>query len=207
MRCSCSRLEQRRFAYITTFNPVDLTGAVNVVDIDTRAVVATIPTGTGWGVAVSSDGTRVYTGDRLNPGAIHIIDGTTNTETGKIDLPGSRPYGLALPPSGAGLYVTDESSSRVLLIDTSLRADVHLRSAREAAGSAQPADAGARLPGPLRPTVEGQVGELSRGAERAAQLGWRVGCSILLAESNRGTTDTRPKLTARRRPRTCARRR
>ena len=63
------------FAYITNFND----NTVSVIDTANTTITATVPVGLEpYGVAVSSDGTKVYvTNSHDDPGDISIIDTAT----------------------------------------------------------------------------------------------------------------------------------
>jgi len=102
------------FAYITNPN----NGTISVINTVTKNIVSIISIGTGspWGVAVSSDGTRVYTSD-LNYDAIHVLDSKTNSIISTINIAGA-PRGIAVSPDGARVYVTNEFTSNVAVVNT-----------------------------------------------------------------------------------------
>ena len=88
------------FAYITNYTG----SSVSVIDTATNTVVDTIsPVGGPWGVAVSPDGTRVYTAN-YDVGTVSVIDTATNTIIATITV-GNSPYCLAVTPDGERVYV------------------------------------------------------------------------------------------------------
>lgn len=98
-------------AYIANF--VDDT--VSVIDVDTQAVVATIPVAEEpRGVAALRDGTKVFVS--AQKGFVSVIDTTTNTVAETISV-GSTPYGIAASPDGQRVYVTDRDDNTISIID------------------------------------------------------------------------------------------
>ena len=97
--------------------------AVSVIDLDTRAVVATFPVAFGvTALAASPDGKRVYAGrtahDRVD---ITVID-VVAERVGTIDVghgPAACLDALRVDPNGKRLYaaVTDVDGSRMIVID------------------------------------------------------------------------------------------
>jgi len=112
---------QGRWLYVgnnLAYNPQDSYFYTSVVDTVTNRVIANVPTGysPGRGIAVSPDGTRVYTG---NGG---IIDTATNAVVGHFS--GGR-YGMAFHPDGSRLYIADDfPTSQVRVVSTVSNADV-----------------------------------------------------------------------------------
>lgn len=105
------------FAYITSFNTVQ--PAVQVIDLTSRTVVATIPvTSYPQSAFVTPDGSQVWITFPLG-GAIYVIDTLTNTVANTIGVPS--PYGIAFNSTGTKAYVTSWSGSpgSVQVIDTS----------------------------------------------------------------------------------------
>jgi YVTN family beta-propeller protein len=104
---------------------------VSVINTATNTVSTTITVGvaetTGpTGIAVTPDGKRVYVAvtnsadlpPGAKPGTVVVIDTATNKVTKKIHG-FVFPYGVAVTPDGAHVYVTDESVDTVSVIDTS----------------------------------------------------------------------------------------
>ena len=103
------------FAYITSITDA----TVSVIDTATDAVVATIPAGPSAGIAVSSDGSRVYVTNGTHE--VGVIDGTTRTLIATITLPHG-PFSYALNPAGTRLYASmneHNTVNQVAVIDTS----------------------------------------------------------------------------------------
>lgn len=71
------------------------------------------------GVAVSSDGARVYVSHSDN-GSVSVIDTVTNAITDTIDV-GGKPQAVAVSPDGAHLYVANIVNDVVTVIDTGTR--------------------------------------------------------------------------------------
>jgi YVTN family beta-propeller protein len=123
-------------AYITNAD----SNTVSVLDISTNTVVATIPVGAGpRGVAVSPSGTRVYV-TNYTSSDVSVIDTASNAVVGTIPVspappdgksqtgpvPGPRdlpppppaPMGIAIDPAGTRVYVANNISGHVTVIDT-----------------------------------------------------------------------------------------
>ena len=106
-------------AYITNYESSN----VSVIDTATSTVTATVNLEDAnyvaypWGVAVAPDGTTVYVteyrsnkNDNRDYGCnVSVIDTATNTVTAVVNLdePNFNPYGVAVSPDGAKLYVVD----------------------------------------------------------------------------------------------------
>ena len=109
------------FAYITNSGG----GSVSVIDVATRVVVATIPSGFGpSGVSVSPSGEFVYISSNdyfgvLNTdysGAVFVIDSGTNSVVSRIRIGGGvNPYGIAVSPNGREIYVSNPGSNLSLI--------------------------------------------------------------------------------------------
>lgn len=100
-------------AYVT--NACDT--AVDVIDLDTNKVVATVPVDPlPRGVAITPDGARVYVVSSLN-GIVSVIDTGTNTVVATIPV-GGFPTEVAITPDGARAYVAIPVSNTVAVIDT-----------------------------------------------------------------------------------------
>ena len=99
-------------AYVTNY----LSGSVSVIDLATKAVVATIPLGATTfpvGTAVTPDGSTVYVAD--SEGVVPI---KTATNTAGAAIPGSGPedFELSITPNGARAYALN-SSGQVIPIE------------------------------------------------------------------------------------------
>jgi len=89
---------------------------VDVVDLTTQSVIATLPVG-GLGVAVNLTTHRVYA---AGAGDIALIDGTTNTVVAtQPALPGQSWFGVALNPARHEVYVTNinQPGQSVVILD------------------------------------------------------------------------------------------
>jgi YVTN family beta-propeller protein len=101
------------FAYIT--NAADDT--VSIIDTATNTVTATVPVGLSpYGVAVSSDGARVFVAN-YNGDTISVISTATNTVTATVPV-GFAPTGIAVTPDGARVYVANTDAYTVSVIST-----------------------------------------------------------------------------------------
>jgi YVTN family beta-propeller protein len=103
-------------AYIT--NSGD--GTVSVIDTTTNTVSATITVGNlPFGVAVTSDGSKVYVPNPAPPGrcililcgSVSVIDTATNTVVATIPNVGNLPQGVAVTPDGSKVYVALQGTS------------------------------------------------------------------------------------------------
>lgn len=106
------------YAYVANFFNTGPFGTVSVIDLATRAVVATIPVGSQpAAIAILPDGSRVYV---ANAGAdtVSVIDLATQTVIGSAIPIEDNPQGIALSPDGARVYVTNFNSHSVSVIET-----------------------------------------------------------------------------------------
>jgi YVTN family beta-propeller protein len=102
---------------------------VMVIDTAANALVSTIPVSCPSPcfpavpfVRVSGDGHTVYA-SIFPAGRVSVIDADTNVEATTISV-GSGPQGLDLTPDGSRLYVLNQSSNSVSIVDTLTRAVV-----------------------------------------------------------------------------------
>ena len=111
------------FAYITNADSDN----VSVLDISTNTVITTIPVGSSpRGVAVSPAGTRVYITNYVS-NDVSVIDTASNTVVATIPMlpvlaispppPPSAPMGIAINPAGTRVYVANNISGHVTVID------------------------------------------------------------------------------------------
>lgn len=100
--------------YVGSLTGTD-TGKVTVVDTVSGTATATITTGANQLVdlAVSPDGTRLYTAHR--GGAVKVIDTATNNVI-TTAVPATTAYGIAVSPDGTKLYVSDFQNARILVL-------------------------------------------------------------------------------------------
>jgi YVTN family beta-propeller protein len=96
--------------YITTIvcGASPCVSAVEVIDTATNAVAATIPIGTApgtilAGIAISSDGTRVYVA-QVFANSVFAIDTATNSIAATIHTPNSGFEDVAISPDGSRVY-------------------------------------------------------------------------------------------------------
>jgi YVTN family beta-propeller protein len=132
-------------AYVT-----DGTASVWVVDTQSRAVVATIPAGSGpVGVVISPDGKNVYVTAAtcaVQPctSSVVVIDTATNAVTATIpigNIPSVQLLGIAISSDGTRIYVAENGGNRVWAIDTSTKsivATIHTTNAGSADLSISP---------------------------------------------------------------------
>ncbi|WP_167767652.1 autotransporter domain-containing protein [Bradyrhizobium frederickii] len=101
-----------RFAYVAA-----MSGAVDVIDVVSRTVVATIPVAVGpAGLALSPDGSSLYvTSSGAN--SVTVISTATNLVVGSPIAVGAVPYGVVVSPDGSRVYVANEGSASVSIID------------------------------------------------------------------------------------------
>ena len=96
------------FAYLRSYT---FPNSIDVVNLATNAVVATIPLGSLPGQSITSrDGTRLYVlGNEL-----YIINTATNTVVSTVNLNigiGGRAIGIALSPDGSRAYISCDSTN------------------------------------------------------------------------------------------------
>jgi uncharacterized protein (TIGR03437 family) len=106
---------------LAVVNPDANTVSIFSVRGDQNLKISEIPTGNEpWGVAFSSDGTRVYVANRVDGTVSVITQGTSGYSTwSKITIPvGIEPFGIVQTASGNYLYVTNIGSGTVSVIDT-----------------------------------------------------------------------------------------
>jgi len=106
-----------RFAYV-----VAMSGAVDVIDVVGRTVVATIPVaGSPAGLALSPDGSSLYvTSSAAN--SVTVISTATNLVVGSPIAVGVIPFGVAVSPDGTRIYVANQGSASVSIIDAASKA-------------------------------------------------------------------------------------
>jgi len=97
---------------------------VSVVDTARNAVIATIPVGTTpRGVEVSPDGSQVYVVNFGGAPEVSVIDAAANTVVELIDGDaGAGATGAALSPDGGRLYVAEQNTNMLKVIDTNTNA-------------------------------------------------------------------------------------
>ena len=97
-------------------------GSVSVIDIQTRRVVATIPTGRHpEAMATSPDGNSLYVLN-ANDDSITVIDTARTSVVRTVALPlqngaGANPSALAVNPGDGRLFVAEGGDDRVLVLD------------------------------------------------------------------------------------------
>jgi YVTN family beta-propeller protein len=121
--------------YVTTApsNPFGSPGSaiVSVIDTATNTAIATIPvddqhTLQPGGVAVTSDGSKVYVGvDDNSFGSLSVIDTATNAVSATIPLGSSTVGGVAVTPDGSKVYAA--SGGAIFVIDTATNTDVSIQ--------------------------------------------------------------------------------
>jgi YVTN family beta-propeller protein len=89
---------------------------VTAIDADTRAVVASIPTGAGHHeIAVSPDNRRVFVSNR-EAGTVSVIDAATQRRLRDLST-GPMPIAIAYGTASRSLYVADGRDGTVAVID------------------------------------------------------------------------------------------
>jgi len=96
-------------------------GGLSVMDVNTKSVVAVVPSGWAGNVAIHPDGSTIYlaSGGDINGTAdpkIMLIDATTNSVAGTIKVDDA--YYVAVSPNGARLYVAGYGADALAVIDT-----------------------------------------------------------------------------------------
>lgn len=96
-------------------------GGLSVMDINTKSVVAVVPSGWAGNVAIHPDGSTIYlaSGGDINGTAdpkIMLIDATTNSVAGTIKVDDA--YYVAVSPNGARLYVAGYGADTLAVLDT-----------------------------------------------------------------------------------------
>jgi YVTN family beta-propeller protein len=115
------------FVYVTCLS-VSTGSKLAVIDTATNNVVALVPLpGTfAQGVVISPDGAFAYVpnngggvccGGGGTTSSFSVIDTATNTEVARL-FAGSSPFGIAITPDGAFVYVTDLFDNTVKVIST-----------------------------------------------------------------------------------------
>jgi YVTN family beta-propeller protein len=92
--------------------------AVAVIDVATQALVTLIPMpalSAPYGIAISADGRYVYASDYYT-GRLMVIDATTNTYLRSVEV-GAHPMLIVRSPDGKRLYVADNGSRGVSVLD------------------------------------------------------------------------------------------
>ncbi|MDD4250193.1 MAG: beta-propeller fold lactonase family protein, partial [Methanosarcina sp.] len=101
-----------QYAYVTNWNNI-----VFVIDTATNNVTATVPVGmNSTGVAVATDGSKVYVANSVS-NTVSVISTSTNNVTATVDV-GNGPAGVAVSPDGTKVYVTNDFDDNVSIIDT-----------------------------------------------------------------------------------------
>jgi len=122
------------FVYVTLLSFT--TGSkLAVIDAATNTVVAIVPLPATFagGLAITPDGAFAYVTNNgggvccagPGPSSISVIDTASNTEVTRMPLPlGFSPFGVAVTPDGAFVYITELSINSVLVIDTATNSPV-----------------------------------------------------------------------------------
>jgi YVTN family beta-propeller protein len=93
--------------------------AVAVIDVANQALITLIPTpslSAPYGIATSADGRYVYASDDYT-GRLMVIDATTNTYLRSVEV-GAHPMLIVRSPDGKRLYVANNGSRGVSVLDT-----------------------------------------------------------------------------------------
>src|SRR5450759_2324809 len=87
-----------------------------IVDADSGTVVHQIKVGPMHGVAYTSDGTKVYTGNGDDK-TVSEIDPKTFKVLGTVALPGHKPEYLAVDPTTHAVYQNIADKAEVVIVD------------------------------------------------------------------------------------------
>jgi len=100
--------------YVTT----ESLRAVTILDPETLDVVQSVPTGHDQShmVALSSDGRFAYTAN-VEPGSVSVLDLGAGTLAGTVEF-GTRINRISISPDDSVVYVADQESPRLGLLDT-----------------------------------------------------------------------------------------
>ena len=92
LRAGANTTQAQTRAYVANF----CSNTVNVIDLTTNTVIATIPVApdTKGGIAITPDGTRTYVTNILS-NAVFVIDTGTNTVIATVPTDGC-PHGIAI---------------------------------------------------------------------------------------------------------------
>ena len=94
---------------------------IDVIDVDSMKVIKSIPGGKAYRMVLSHDGKKLYTTDHSNE--IQVIDAIADTLIKSFDPSFGSFYtseleGIAISPDDSRVYVADESSDHIFVIDT-----------------------------------------------------------------------------------------
>jgi gliding motility-associated-like protein len=96
---------------------VSIQGGIKEIDVATNTVTGmATAAGNFIGLAVGPNNEFVYGADYNNPGSVTQFDLVDNVVTFKVTV-GAFPYGLTLSADGSRLYVINDQSSNVMVID------------------------------------------------------------------------------------------
>jgi PGF-pre-PGF domain-containing protein len=110
-------LQHPVYAYITNYN----SGTVSIIDTATKNVIDTVSVGINpYGVAVSSDESKVYVANKGN-NTVSVIDTSINKVTATIPV-GNQPVGVAVNTDGTKVYVTNDGDNTISVIDIATNA-------------------------------------------------------------------------------------
>jgi YVTN family beta-propeller protein len=92
-------------------------GTISVLDTETDTTIGSpIPVGNGpWGLALSPDGTRLFTGDS-GSGTVTTIDTTTGTVVQPVISVEKSPEGVAVSKADRKVYVANSGSATISII-------------------------------------------------------------------------------------------
>jgi YVTN family beta-propeller protein len=100
-------------------------GSVWKLDAATLAILASAaPGGRLQDIAVSKSESEIYVASE--DGWIDVLDGGTLQRIARITLDGMAPFGLALTPDDAQLYVTSPQSGQLAIIDRAMRSPLQV---------------------------------------------------------------------------------
>lgn len=107
-----------RTLYITVSNTQGTIHAIDVLDVASNTVTATIPqSGMPLRPAVTPDGRRLFVANHDIP-SVSVIDTTTRTVIGQVAV-APNPHWVAFSPDGSRAYAANHESDLVSVIDTS----------------------------------------------------------------------------------------
>ena len=89
---------------------------ISVIRTSDNVVIETIDVDGCWGICTNPMGNRIYVADYDSPGEVIVIDSYSNTVLGSFDV-GSRPVGVSTNSTGEYLYVTNNMSNNIMILN------------------------------------------------------------------------------------------
>lgn len=93
---------------------------INTATNKVKTVISSVPTPAH--AAISSDGSKLYVANEVDPGTVTVIDLSKGNSKQTITGFGSEPFGLTLTPDGTQLWVANFGGNTVDIVDTKTNA-------------------------------------------------------------------------------------